>query len=291
MSIYDYIISNEIQGVHMLEKIKDAIADAESILVLAGAGMSVDSNLPTYRGKEGFWNAYPLYKALRKNYASMMSSNGLNQDAHFAWGFFAHQYKIYKNAHPHQGYLNLLKLCAMKKYFFVVTTNVDGLFLKSGYPQIRLHEAHGSIHKLQCNTPCHREAWNIDSLEVDIDYSTMNALDPLPLCPICGVISRPNICLFGDTDENYVWEEAQNSASHFRSWRVKNREKKMVILEIGVGTDGLKRHAVQYLKELPHATLIRVNPDFDTTYPEDVMHIQMGTKDFFDELGYNCSND
>lgn len=271
----------------MLTKIRKTITEADVILVLAGAGMSVDSNLPTYRGKEGFWNAYPLYKKLRKDYASMMSPHGLNKDAHFAWGFFAHQYKIYKNAHPHQGYINLLKLCTSKEDFFVVTTNVDGLFLKSSYPQNNLHEAHGSIHKLQCNTPCHREAWNIKSLEVDIDYNTMNALDPLPFCPICGVTARPNIALFGDTDEDYVWEESQNNASNFRSWRIKNKDKKVVILEIGVGTDGLKRHAMQYLKEFAYATLIRINPDFDTSYPKDVIQIPMGTKDFFDTLTIN----
>ena len=111
-------------------KIKSVIEDAESILVLAGAGMSVDSNLPTYRGKEGFWNAYPLYKNLQKNYAYMMSSNGLLADAHFAWGFFAHQYRLYKNAIPHNGYKQLLKLCKSKEDYFVVTTNVDGLFIK-----------------------------------------------------------------------------------------------------------------------------------------------------------------
>ena len=268
----------------MIRKMDKEITNAEVVLVLAGAGMSVDSNLPTYRGKEGFWNAYPLYKDLQKNYASMMSSNGLLEDAYFAWGFFAHQYRLYKNAVPHNGYINLLELCKSKKDYFVVTTNVDGLFLKAGFPKDHLHEAHGSIHKLQCNIPCRRKAWEIDELTVEVDYATMNALDPLPLCPRCGAISRPNICMFGDTDENYVWEEAQESAKRFRDWRDRNKDKKVVILEIGVGVDGLKRHAKQYLNEFSKVTLIRINPEYDSSYSEHTIQVQTGCKDFFNEL-------
>jgi len=268
----------------MFKEIEEEMASAEAVLVLAGAGMSVDSNLPTYRGKDGFWNAYPLYRDLQKNYASMMSSNGLITDAYFAWGFFAHQYRLYKNAVPHTGYNRLLELCKSKKDYFVVTTNVDGLFLKTGFPEDRLHEAHGTIHKLQCNIPCHRKAWDINTLTVDVDYTTMRALDPLPLCPHCGTIARPNIYLFGDTDETYVWEEAQGSAKCFRDWRENNKDKKVLILEIGVGVDGLKRHAKQYLNEFSDATLVRINPEYDSAYDKNVIQIQMGCKEFFDAL-------
>jgi len=268
----------------MIRKIDKAIANAEVVLVLAGAGMSVDSNLPTYREKEGFWNAYPLYKDLQKNYASMMSSNGLLKDAYFAWGFFAHQYRLFKNAVPHNGYINLLELCKSKQDYFVATTNVDGLFLKARFPKDNVHEAHGSIHKLQCNTPCRRKAWEIDELTVEIDYATMNAFDPLPLCPRCGAISRPNICMFGDTDESYVWEEAQASAKNFRDWRDRNKNKKILMLEIGVGVDGLKRHAKQYLNEFSDVTLIRINPEYDSSYNEYTIHAQTSCRDFFNEL-------
>jgi len=268
----------------MVRKIDKEITNAEVVLVLAGAGMSVDSNLPTYRGKEGFWNAYPLYKDLQKNYASMMSSNGLLENAHFAWGFFAHQYRLYKNAVPHNGYMDLLELCKSKKDYFVVTTNVDGLFLKTGFPKDHLHEAHGTIHKLQCNIPCKRNVWEVDELAVEVDYRTMTALDPLPLCPRCGAISRPNICMFGDTDENYVWEEAQASAKRFREWRDRNKDKKVLILEIGVGVDGLKRHAKQYLNEFSDVTLIRINPEYDSSYNEHTIHALTGCKDFFNEI-------
>lgn len=266
----------------MIEDAIGAIKNAEAILVFSGAGMSADSNLPTYRDKEGFWNDYPLYRGIKKDYAAMASPHGFSSDAHFTWGFFVHQYRLYKNAVPHEGYNRLLDILHTKEDHFVVTTNVDGLFLKSGLSKKHLHEAHGSIHKLQCSRPCHRKVWEIKSLNVEIDYSTMNALDTLPLCPTCGAVSRPNIFMFGDTDESYVWEESQQSAKRFREWRADNKLKKVVILEIGVGAEGLKNHVKQYYKEFSNATLIRINPEFDGSYRDaSIFHLSMGAEEAF----------
>lgn len=261
------------------EKILSALQNAESVLVFAGAGMSADSNLPTYRDKEGFWNDYPPYRKLDKNYESMMSPHGFATDPHFAWGFFGHQYQIYKNAVPHEGYIKLLELFQSKKEYFVVTTNVDGLFLKAGFPAEYLHEAHGSIHKLQCTRPCQRIAWSIDALDVEVDYFTMKALDTLPLCPHCGAVARPNIFMYGDTDDSYVWEESEESAGRFREWRQQNLHKKVVILEIGVGAEGMKRHVQTYYREFSDAVLARINPEFDGLDSNDALYMQMGAKE------------
>lgn len=257
----------------------NVISNAEAILIFTGAGMSVDSNLPTYRDKEGFWNDYPLYRGIKKDYVAMASPDGFMSDPHFSWGFFAHQYKLYKEAIPHEGYYKLLDLVSEKKNYFIVTTNVDGLFLKSGFPNDHLHEAHGSIHKLQCTRTCQRIAWDIETLDVKVDYSSMNALDPLPVCPSCSAVSRPNIFMFGDTDDSYIWEESQESARMFREWREKNKHEKVVILEIGVGAEGLKNHVQKYYHEFASAALIRINPEFDSSYGEDTLQITLSTKD------------
>ncbi len=265
-----------------VKKIKSLIENAEAMLIFAGAGMSADSNLTTYRDKEGFFNDYPLYRELKKNYVSMMSYQGMLDDPHFAWGYFAHQYSLYKNAIPHEGYMGLLKLCQSKEDYFVVTTNVDGLFIKAGFPTNKVHEVHGSIHKLQCSIPCERSVWDTEGLNVKIDYSTMKALDNLPLCPECGLVSRPNICMYGDTDESYVWEESQESAKRFREWRADNKFKKVVILEIGVGAEGLKRHMKEYHKEFSDVTLIRINPELDGSHTDEgIFHLSIGAEEAF----------
>ena len=268
----------------MYTQMRRWIEDAEVILVLAGAGMSADCGLPTYRDKEGFWNHYPIYRDLRKDYETMMSPYGFGIDPHFAWGFFAHQYKLYKNAIPHEGYLRLLKLCQEKKDYFVVTSNIDGLFLKAGFPEGNLHQAHGSIHVLQCSVPCQRKVWYIDSLDVNVDYANMRAYDTSPMCSNCGSVARPNIFMFGDTEESYVWESSMHSAKRFREWREKHLHKKAVILEIGVGAEGMKRHAMDYYQEFSNATLIRVNPDDDSRYPDGLLQFNEGAMEAIKKL-------
>jgi len=278
--LFDGIDPSGAESDRILIDATEVIKNAEAILVCTGAGMSVDSYLPTYRDKEGFWNDYPLYRNIKKDYVAMATPQGFTSDAHFTWGFFAHQYRLYKDAIPHGGYCRLLDMLNnAKKDYFVVTTNVDGLFLKAGFPSDHLHEAHGSVHKLQCSRTCKRVAWKIDNLDVKINYSTMNALDPLPLCPSCGAVSRPNICMFGDTDDSYIWEESQDSARSFREWRQKNKHKEVVILEIGVGAEGLKSHVKSYCKEFSNVTLIRINPEYDSSYDMDIAQIQCGAKD------------
>lgn len=277
--LFGNVDPSEIELNKIFDDAADSFKNAEAILVLAGAGMSVDSGLPTYRDKEGFWNDYPLYRKIEKDYIAMASPDGFTSHPYFAWGFFAHQYRLYKNAIPHEGYLKLLELVQKKEDYFVVTTNVDGLFLKAGFPKSHLHETHGSIHKLQCSRTCKRVAWDIDELNVEIDYSSMNALDPLPLCPNCGAVARPNIFMFGDTDESYIWEESQESAKSFREWREKNKHKRVVMLEIGVGAEGLKRHVRQYYREFSSAVLIQVNPEFDSSDSSDALYMQMGAKE------------
>ena len=260
------------------------INEAEAILVFAGAGMSADSNLTTYKDTEGFYRDYPLYRELKKSYVSMMSYEGLMDDPYAAWGYFAHQYKLYTNAQPHEGYQKLLTLCQSKEDYFIVTTNVDGLFKKAGFATDKIHEVHGTIHALQCSVPCSRTVWDTEGLNVEIDYSTMKALDHLPLCPKCDFVSRPNICMYGDTDESYVWEEADKNAKRFQEWRRQNKYKKVLIFEIGVGADGLKRHLTKYRKAFTDVTLICINLERDEAYGEDAIYIEGTAKDVLNHL-------
>jgi len=244
----------------MVYDLETLLEGREVILVFAGAGMSADSGLPTYRDKEGFWKDYPPYRDIDKDYVAMMSPHGFASDPHFAWGFFVHQYRLYKNAVPHRGYEVLLQLCRSRRDFFVVTSNVDGMFLKAGFPKEKLHEAHGTIHRMQCSIPCHHDVWEVENLEVEVNYSTMRAKDTLPLCPHCGGISRPNIFMYGDTMESYIDIPVQQSAKRFRAFRQKYRTSSVAILEIGVGAEGIITHIEAYKKMFGDMVHLCINP-------------------------------
>src|SRR2546421_8973787 len=66
----------------------EAIAAADALLIGAGAGMGVDSGLPDFRGPEGFWRAYPLFRARGLRFEQMSNPVWFRQDPTQAWGFF-----------------------------------------------------------------------------------------------------------------------------------------------------------------------------------------------------------
>ncbi len=261
----------------MINELRQRMAEADAVLVFAGAGMSADSGLPTYRSKEGFWNDYPLYRELGRDYIAMASPHGFGSDPSFAWGFFAHQHMLYSQATVHDGYRMLLNYLESKEDYFVVTTNVEGMFLRAGYPNEKLHEAHGSIHRLQCAVPCNKAIWSFGDQGIQVKKSTMRAIGSLPHCPHCAAIARPNIFMYGDTEESYVWEEAEKSAILFRQWMRKYQSQKVLLLEIGVGAEGMKEHVVRYHKRFQDAFLIRINPELEANYTETAAHLPIST--------------
>ncbi len=110
------------------------VAEADALLVGAGAGMGVDSGLPDFRGAQGFWRAYPLYQKLGLDFIGMANPRWFATDPAFAWGFYGHRLELYRRTEPHPGFAVLARWAArMKRGSFVYTSNVDGHFQKAGF--------------------------------------------------------------------------------------------------------------------------------------------------------------
>src|SRR5690348_10067591 len=73
-----------------------AIADADAMLIAAGAGMGVDSGLPDFRGPEGFWRAYPAFAALGLRFEEVANPSWFRRDPALAWGFYGHRLNLYR---------------------------------------------------------------------------------------------------------------------------------------------------------------------------------------------------
>lgn len=186
------------------------LADAEALLIDAGAGMGVDSGLPAFRGTQGFWSAYPAYQG--RSFAEMACPETFTADPELAWGFYGHRLNVYCQHSPHAGFA-LLKYWAesMPHGAFVMTRNVDGHFQRAGFDPERVYECHGSIHHLQCHAGC-PDTWPADAVHLDIDPQTFRARSALPRCPQCGARARPNLLMFYDGD----WRRARYEAQHRR---------------------------------------------------------------------------
>ena len=90
------------------------IEDSDAVLITAGAGMGVDSGLPDFRGKEGFWKAYPIAKQLGLSFEEMANPIWFRKNPKLAWAFYGHRLNLYKKTVPHAGFSMLLDLVKEK---------------------------------------------------------------------------------------------------------------------------------------------------------------------------------
>lgn len=252
-----------------------ALGEAEALLVTAGAGMGVDSGLPDFRGDEGFWRAYPPFAKLGLSFVDLANPSWFEEDPPLAWGFYGHRLHLYRRTEPHAGFAILRRWASgMRHGLFVFTSNVDGQFQRAGYDPERVVECHGSIHHLQCTVPCGREIWAADGAQVQVDEQTMRASPPLPRCPECGDLARPNILMFGDGG----WQSGRSHAQERRleEWLTEARGARLVVVELGAGTHvPTVRWTSEKLARELHGTLVRINPR-EAHGPPETMSVAAG---------------
>jgi NAD-dependent SIR2 family protein deacetylase len=262
-----------------------ALAGADALLITAGAGMGVDSGLPDFRGDAGFWKAYPPFAKLGLSFVDLANSRWFAEDPTLAWGFYGHRLNLYRATTPHRGYATLLDWARRRpRGAFVFTSNVDGHFQKAGFDADRVVECHGAIETAQCATPCHDGLFAAPAT-VTVD-AAFRALPPLPTCPRCGGLARPNILMFGDGE----WIESRTDAQARRldAWlaglHAARPPARVVVLELGAG------HAVptvcltsQAVARTLGGMLVRVNPR-EPEVPDGHIGIAAGALDTIDAL-------
>lgn len=237
----------------------EAIARADGVLVAAGAGMGVDSGLPDFRGDTGFWRAYPPYERLGLRFVQLASPDTFVRDPALAWGFYGHRRALYRLTVPHAGFGVLRRWTEEAAAGgFVVTSNVDGQFQRAGFAPDRIAEVHGTIEVDQCLRGCGTPPWPAEG-DVAVDAATMRAEPPLPTCPGCGGLARPNVLLFGDRGWDADRSDAQEErlAAFLRTLA----GDRLVVVECGAGTAvPTIRMFGERLVRQRGATLVRINP-------------------------------
>jgi NAD-dependent SIR2 family protein deacetylase len=264
-----------------LDRAADLLSTADALLVCAGAGMGVDSGLPTFRDAHGFWRAYPPYRRLGLDYRQIATPNRVREDPALAWGFYGHRLDLYRRTAPHPGFEVLWSWgSALPLGMGVYTSNVDGQFQRAGFGLVA--EVHGSIHHLQCLRPCSDDVWPADDLVIEVDPTSMRANEPLPACRNCGDLARPNVLMFGD--HAWVCTRTEDSMDELTSWRRGQRTATLVVVELGAGTEV---RTVRRYAELASATsgaLIRINPTNPQVADPRGIPLRMGAAEALDGI-------
>ncbi len=161
----------------MYSKAAEIIKSAKRCIGFTGAGISVESGIPPFRGKNGLWNKYdPQTFDINYFYNNTRESWQVLRDIF---------YDLFGTVEPNQAHYALAELEADNMLSAIITQNVDNLHYDAGSRVV--HEFHGSLKTVVC-LKC-RAKYKISS----IDLNTLP-----PLCKKCGGILKPDVIFFGE---------------------------------------------------------------------------------------------
>lgn len=245
-------------------KIKKLIKDADDILIGAGAGLSSSAGIDY--SKESFKKYFPELVStygMTDMYTSSFYEFDTEEER---WSYWAkHINYSFIAPPPLEAYKNLLELVKNKSYF-VITTNVDGQFAKSGFDQARVFEVQGSYGKMQCSVGCHNKLYDNTELVSNMLKSKDNLKidnELVPKCPVCGRKMEINVRKDAFFVEDDNWQKQGKAYDNFID---ENIGKKLVLIELGVGfnTPGIIRFPFEKLAYTnDNVTLIRINDKYN----------------------------
>jgi len=121
-------------------------AGRDGLLITAGAGMGVDSGLPSAALKaSGARIRRCEHRASR--FEEIASPETFRRGPTLAWAFYGHRLNLYRRTDSHRRFNILRTWPATKSHgAFVFTSNVDRQFQNAGFADERIAECHGSIH-------------------------------------------------------------------------------------------------------------------------------------------------
>jgi NAD-dependent deacetylase len=146
-------------------------------VALTGAGASTESGIPDFRGTGGIWERFDPYE--------VASIDAFRRDPARVWEFYALRLDVLAGAQPNDAHHALAELEALGLVEAVITQNVDRLHAAAGSTDVV--EVHGSIAQarcLGCGTVVARPA--------------LESLLPLPRCPACDEVLKPDVVMFGE---------------------------------------------------------------------------------------------
>ena len=164
----------------MIDKLQKLIDESNYIVFFGGAGVSTESGIKDFRGKNGLYKEERKYN-LPPEY--LLSNSCLVNEPNL----FFEYYKEKMDAREYQQNINnkyLTKLEKSSKLKAIVTQNIDGLHQKAGSKNIL--EVHGTTYKAHC-MKCNKE------YSGDVIFESIG----IPKCS-CGGIIRPNVTLYGE---------------------------------------------------------------------------------------------
>ncbi len=199
------------------------------IRVLTGAGISAESGIPTFRGKDGLWKKYDPME--------LATPEAFQRDPKLVWEWYDWRRQLIAGAEPNEGHRTLAQMEESFPDFWLITQNVDGLHQRAGSRKVI--ELHGNIWKVRC-VSCGRE---------DYDYRAPLPEIP-PRCDNCGGLLRPGVVWFGESLPIDALQKAYELS-----------EEAEVFIVVGTSAQVYPAAELPLVAKRSGARLIEVNPE------------------------------
>ena len=247
------------------------IRNTDCVIIGAGAGASTAAGIQ-YGGKRFTDNFAEFIKKYGEYYMTDMYAAGFypypSEEA--KWGYWSKHALMNRFDPPALPLYTELYDIVKNKEYFVLTTNVDHQFYKAGFDEKRIFATQGDYGKIQCQKACHPKTYDAKDLFRKMDKARRDCLIPselVPKCPVCGGNMAMNLRCDNYFVEDEAWHEA---ADRYAGFLEQNKDKKVVLLELGVGFNTpiiIRFPFEKMVRENSSYSLIRMNMD-EAVVPE-----------------------
>jgi NAD-dependent deacetylase len=213
------------------------------VLVLTGAGVSAESGIPTFRGKDGYWrNLDP---------AKLATPEAFARDPKLVWEWYRERRQRIRNAQPNAAHEAIATLARHADEFLLVTQNVDDLHARAGFPKEKMVQIHGDIFLTRCS----RCDFGFTERKHDHEHEQEQEEEEenvVPRCARCGALMRPGVVWFG---EQLPWTELQRVETYL--------DRGVCDFVIVAGTTATFGYIIDWAlrARAPNGELIEVNPE------------------------------
>jgi len=202
------------------------------VFVITGAGVSAESGIPTFRGKDGYWRNFDP--------AKLATPEAFARDSKLVWEWYHARRQRIRKARPNAAHEAIAKLAQHADEFLLVTQNVDDLHARAGLPKEKMVQIHGDIFVTTCS-------------RCDFSFSERNEeQQEIPRCTKCAALMRPGVVWFG---EQLPWKELQRVEEYL--------DRGACNLVIVAGTTATFGYIIDWAlrARAPNGELIEVNPE------------------------------
>lgn len=205
------------------EQVHQLFQQADSLLVITGAGISAESGISTFRGQGGYWKRFRAEE--------LASPQGFRRDPLLVWRWYHERREIIRRHAPNPAHKALVEIEQLKPNFLLVTQNVDGYHFQAG--SRKLIEIHGNIWRLRCTQE--NKVWEAPE-----------ELQVLPVYCSCGALARPDVLWFGESYHPTLLAQAKQAA----------RRAQIILV---VGTSGMVGLTAALLAQQQQGQILEVN--------------------------------